>query len=192
VSKRAVTLLEGHSESAEYQKAIEEAAKGPSLFAELYREFEATGSLPTAKNLRFQLIQRGFNADAAGKAAKSYLETMGLVTGSSNGYTKPDGGDDPQENSEGNDSQDRGDVRRSPHVRPVRRTEERRRMTPPSAPGIREDVFSMDEGDAVLHWPGQLSQASFADFRDWLGLIERKAERAVGVATSEQEASEGT
>jgi hypothetical protein len=44
---------------------------------------------------------------------------------------------------------------------------------------VREDVFSMAEGEAVLQWPAHLSPESFEDFKSWLALIERKAQRAV-------------
>lgn len=62
-------------------------------------------------------------------------------------------------------------------------------MNPPAhGEPMREDVFSMVEGDAVLQWPSRLTQASFEDFKDWLGLIERKAQRAVSAHASETEA----
>ena len=42
---------------------------------------------------------------------------------------------------------------------------------------MKEDVFTLAEGDAVLQWPATLSEDSFADLKDWLGLMLRKIER---------------
>ncbi len=40
------------------------------------------------------------------------------------------------------------------------------------------EVFTLTEGDVVLQWPSEMSPESYADFKDWLDLIARKAERA--------------
>ena len=42
---------------------------------------------------------------------------------------------------------------------------------------MKEDVFTLDEGNAVLQWPATLSLASYADLKDWLDLMLRKIER---------------
>lgn len=56
----------------------------------------------------------------------------------------------------------------------------------PLKPGMNSDVFTLDEGEAVLQWPTRMSPESYEDFKDWLDLIMRKAKRAV----KETEASE--
>ena len=43
--------------------------------------------------------------------------------------------------------------------------------------GMKEDVFTLNEGDAVLQWPATLSSESYDDLKDWLGLMLRKIER---------------
>ena len=43
--------------------------------------------------------------------------------------------------------------------------------------GMKEDVFTLDEGDAVLQWPATLSSESYDDLKDWLSLMLRKIER---------------
>ena len=42
---------------------------------------------------------------------------------------------------------------------------------------MKEDVFTLAEGDAVLQWPTTISPESYADLKDWLGLMLRKIER---------------
>ena len=51
----------------------------------------------------------------------------------------------------------------------------------PMNSGIRQDVFTLDEGDAVFQWPKELSSASYQDLKDWLGLVLRKAARSAGI-----------
>ena len=43
---------------------------------------------------------------------------------------------------------------------------------------MRQDVFSLAEGEAVIHWPTPLSADSIQDLRDWLKLVERKIMRS--------------
>jgi len=41
------------------------------------------------------------------------------------------------------------------------------------------EVFSLEEGQVVFRLPSKMSPESYEDFKDWLGLIARKAKRAV-------------
>ncbi len=43
---------------------------------------------------------------------------------------------------------------------------------------MKQDVFSLAEGEVVLSWPTPLSQASIEDLRDWLKIVERKITRS--------------
>jgi hypothetical protein len=49
---------------------------------------------------------------------------------------------------------------------------------------MRQDVFSLSEGEVVLSWPTPLSADSIADLKDWLKIVERKITRSL---TSESE-----
>lgn len=44
---------------------------------------------------------------------------------------------------------------------------------------MRQDVFSLPEGDAFIHWPTPLSADSVQELKDWLKLVERKISRSV-------------
>lgn len=50
----------------------------------------------------------------------------------------------------------------------------------PSA-GQRKEVTSLDEGDAVLIWPKELSKESYEDLEAWVEAILRKAARRAGI-----------
>ena len=49
---------------------------------------------------------------------------------------------------------------------------------PPENQNMREDVFSLAEGDVKLQWPTPLSADSIADLKDWLKILERKISRS--------------
>lgn len=63
-------------------------------------------------------------------------------------------------------------------------------QTPPSLgeffksaaqPGVtmKQDVFSVAEGEVVLRWPTPMSEESLQDVKDWLKIVERKISRSV-------------
>jgi hypothetical protein len=84
VSDVAVDLIEGRNNPEVYRKALRKAAFLPTLFQELCEDFPE--SIPSAESMRFHLIKKGFNSDAATKAGKAFRETMELVTASGEGY----------------------------------------------------------------------------------------------------------
>jgi hypothetical protein len=43
---------------------------------------------------------------------------------------------------------------------------------------MRQDVFSLAEGEAVIHWPTPLSPDSITDLEQWLDLVKRKIKRS--------------
>ena len=55
------------------------------------------------------------------------------------------------------------------------------------AEGTKQDVFTLDEGEVVLLWPAELSEASFEDLSDWIALALRKIGRSLtGPANEDQ------
>lgn len=74
-----------HKSPAEYTAALQEAAKGPPLFAELMEEFPET--LPHEDILRPWLIRRGFAQSAVATVIDSYRETMEFVSNNSTRYS---------------------------------------------------------------------------------------------------------
>lgn len=51
---------------------------------------------------------------------------------------------------------------------------------------MREDVFSLAEGNVVFQWPTPLSADSIADLKDWLKILERKVSRQAPEVPKEQ------
>lgn len=50
---------------------------------------------------------------------------------------------------------------------------------PALKPGMRNDVFTLDEGEVIIQWPDHMSPESYEDFESWLNLIAKKAKRVV-------------
>lgn len=53
--------------------------------------------------------------------------------------------------------------------------------------GFKEEKNSLDEGDAVLIWPENLSEDSFRDFEYWLKGVLKKAKRRAGIKDNEND-----
>lgn len=47
------------------------------------------------------------------------------------------------------------------------------------APGMKEDIYSLVEGDVILQWPEQLSYESFEELEAWMKLMLRKLQRRI-------------
>ena len=94
ISDDAVAALNAPLE-IDRKPALARMALKPTLFQELRKEFP--NSLPSEENLRFSLVKRGFTADAAGKAAKSFLASLRLAEGVPDDYNPVDDGDDGDE-----------------------------------------------------------------------------------------------
>jgi hypothetical protein len=79
VSNDALSILVDPPESEERAQAIRRAALKPELFTELNKHFG--GTVPSDVNLSAYLQKHGFTANAATLAAKSFRETMQLISG---------------------------------------------------------------------------------------------------------------
>jgi hypothetical protein len=89
VSPLAMSILFPASPE-EKQKAINEAAFKPLLFAAIRDEWQ--GARPSDENLRVYLIRKKFGSDALDRVIEVYKETMDLVTPESGVYPAQDGG----------------------------------------------------------------------------------------------------
>lgn len=149
---------------------IKAAAVSPSLFGSLWERYRADG-LPSNDVLRHHLVfDRNVNEDFVDKVMGRFRSTVvfaKLEAGDKIG-TEADGEGDPEQVNETEDQP------------PPATKRERRKMTA----GIKEDVFSLDEGAVVLQWPERLSAVSAQDLKEWLALIGRKIQRAATATPS--------
>jgi len=83
VSPLAMSIL-FPSGPEEKQRAINEAAFKPPLFAAIKEEWQ--GERPSDQNLRVYLVRKKFGSDALDRVIEIYKETMDLVTQDSEAY----------------------------------------------------------------------------------------------------------
>ena len=157
-------ILDKREGSAERGAAIREAALNPALYKKLWAEWGA--ALSSDSTIEYQLLQQlKFNDDVVRGVIRGYRTTVSFAKLGSDDIikeTEADGNGDP--------------------------------ATDPLAPkplkgknggssvlaGTKQDVFTLEEGQAVLQWPSSLSADSYEDLKDWVTLALRKIKRSVG------------
>lgn len=165
---------------AEKLGAILDASENPDFFQELNERYPDVA--PTVENLESYLIRRNFTDAALRDASKAYLETRAFVEG-----VKEDlfGEIDGRKSAGSGDSETgklNAEAAESIEDVQVRDRNEGSAVTRDQRAGsttLREDVFTLDEGPVSIQWPGELSEESFEDMKDWLELLVRKIGRSV-------------
>lgn len=153
LSDLAITLMVHPVDSEEYRSALRTAAFNPPMFAKVWKERRSADN----RSLRAYLITKeGFSTKGAGRFIEAYRDTIALA--------KPEGLDYDSDGEDG----------------------EREMKTPdPSTtatlkqPGTSQDIFTLQEGQAVFRWPNRLSRQSFDDLKSWIELVVRKLERTL-------------
>lgn len=60
----------------------------------------------------------------------------------------------------------------------------------PQGVTMRQDVFSLPEGAAVINWPTPLSEDSISDLQEWLEILKRKISRSKAAPSESTETSQ--
>ncbi len=162
-------LLDKREGSKDRAAALQEAALAPKIHSELWEEFG--GQLPSDENLRYTLlVDRLFTVNGADDFIREFQSTLsfsGLL--SSGSISEPDGDESTTDNEQ--EQKDGGARTGGLQVQlPVRQEVK---------PGMKQDVFTLPEGDVMIQWPGQLSQRSFDRAKAWLDLMAMKLEDAI-------------
>ena len=164
-SSRGLDIVADYPESSpEWTGAVKMAALAPKLHRELWDRWP--DGLPPDEEVKRYLLrvrEQRFSDSGATEFIDEFRKTLAyakLVAGD-----KIEGGG--QEDGNGGTPENGG----PPLPPPLKR----RQMQP----GMKEDVFSLEEGSVVLQWPERLSKTSAEDLQDWLDLIGRKIKRAI-------------
>lgn len=146
---------------------LKEAAVCPTVHQELWAHYQ--GNLPPDVTLRQYLVfdrdGNKFNVRAVDDFIKEFRDTLDFAKLVEGDIVTP-------EQEVGND----GDVPNPPNGGGIDTVV---KPPPPKAPGMKQDVYGLDEGDLVLVWPSRLSKESYLEAADWLDLLKRKLKRAV-------------
>ncbi len=153
-------------DSPERARAIKTAALKPKIYAELWSKWGP--DLPSVENIETYLVRdRQYNEDAVKGLIDDYKATIQ--------FAKLEiGGTLTQEDGAKKDSlDDGGQIKGGSGREPLHKRR-------PSMSGTKQDIFTLDEGQAVLEWPASITRDSFQDMKDWIGLALRKIERSLG------------
>ncbi len=168
VTDLAVRIMHPHDDR-ERREALNEAAFNPQLFQTLRGRYP--GRPPAPATLESFLTREGFAAAAISPASKAFLETCRFLQ---------------QEGAYENDGES-APVASEPAPDPTSKEPTRMLHQPiasaASAPlnsGLRSDVFTLQGGGEIIaNLPDSMTQRDYEDLKDWLELMQRKAERKV-------------
>jgi hypothetical protein len=178
VSERALRIiLDEREDQTERRRLIRELALLPPIHQQLMEKFQQ--GLPSDATVRHYLVfEARYNEEGAAELLAEFKETAGFA-----GLFQPPGDIDTSsaaEDGSGNRSQDQQHTDDSiASGRGSKLDTKARRDRTPAKAGMKEDVFTLAEGDVVFQWPERLSEASYDDLQAWTELLLRKIKRNV-------------
>lgn len=168
VSQNLVKIIHPNDQ-AEYTEALTTAAMSPKLFTMLRERFP--DHLPSDGNLEGYLVRMGFSSAGTKPAKKAFLETFQYLqeeTGSeSHSDERPPALDSPK-------SEAVAAIQIEEAAPPAPRRREVKS-------NMKEDVFTLPEGDVVFQWPARISAESFEEVKAWTELMLKKLKRQIAI-----------
>ncbi len=168
--------------SPKRREAVQKAAMNPGIYREIWDRFGGAAGLSETVLRNYLTLDRSdegkapFSDGAADDVVRGFKEAMAYagVTASQTVSDMTDEKIDSATNAHTLNEEeldDTGGAADEEVIRPVRKRRE------PAKAGMKEDVFTLKEGDVVIQWPERLSADSFADFEAWTTLMLRKIKR---------------
>jgi hypothetical protein len=183
LTPRALDILLDEVESPGRLKAIQDAARSPKIYSDLLAKWPPN-ELPSDQTIKFFLLRdKGFNEGSVVGFLKDF---RGTLTYAKLDKTPRIEVNDAPETELGTDLEERT-ARVQDKDPVVNATQERAAVTLkplPPASGVKQDTFSLDEGQVVLQFPEKMSSDSYEDFKDWIELQLRKIKRSIPSASS--------
>lgn len=159
-------ILDTRENSPDRAALIREAALRPPIHSRLWSEFE--GQMPSDDTLRSKLVlDLKFTQRGAEEFIQQFKSTIDFARLKDAAIIPPSGeekDEHPEEETPKDEAKPKG----------------RKSMV-----GVREEAFTLDEGQAILTWPESISTESAEDLEAWLQLIIKKAKRLAEKAERE-------
>lgn len=163
-------LLDEREDQTEKKAIIRRVALNPAIHKKLLEQFPE-GIKSDASVEHFLVFEEGFNKSAAGAVVTEFKATADFaelykpaIMPAKDPVDGDEDGSSPE--NEGKEGESERKQPLKPKIREVKA-------------GMKEDVFSLREGDVTLQWPEVLSAESYQDLEDWTKLLLRKIKRAV-------------
>ena len=157
------------------ERLLADAALRPRIIAD-YAQIWRGGRPDDTHSLSQLKFEGGFNDEGARLFLRVFDETIRFTQGFQS--DKNDETEVPESREEGEEE---------PENKGEERSKERQPKRQEPKPGMKEDVFSLKEGDVSLQWPETLSADSYQDLEDWTKLLLRKIKRSVAAPVEEGE-----
>lgn len=175
ITDLALRIIHPESED-ERRGALNDAAFSPQLFQELRRRYPDRP--PTSATLGSFLSREGFASAAINPASKAFLETCRFLQQEGAYESDGDGVEVALESVASVPVQENKPVQHAPIITP---------SSAPSGVALRQDIFTLQGGGFVTaSLPESLSKQEYEDLKDWLELMQRKAERKIVVMNAGQ------
>lgn len=179
LTKEALRIvLDADPESEKRRELIQHAALAPKIHKELWGKFGAS-SVSDLVIRNYLMFDRpsddgaAFGSEAAGALINEYKSSIlfAEIAEGSDVSAAVLGNEQEETKVKPLEAKPNGE-----HIerQPIKRAERAERKA-----GMKEDVFSLKEGDVVLQWPERLSADSYQDLEDWTAIILRKIKRAI-------------
>lgn len=155
---------------------LKTAALGPVIHKEILEHFGEAG-LPADDLLeRYLVWDRPEGQRFNPGSVKEFIERFRGTLAYSGALPADiiDSGDGHESDAEGGQCE----VKLDPP--PADKTQRKRRIV---STGMKEDVFTLEEGDVVLQWPEAMTAESATDLEDWFSLVMRKIKRSIAAPT---------
>lgn len=187
ISDRAYRVLLDSPSAPERKKALRDACLAPKAY-KLCWDLWGTEMPPSMRSTL--LFEHGFidsSVDAFIKNYKASLQFSGLLD-EKNGLEEEEEPEINHQNEVSSASVQSQDGA-LPSVMPQNAAPAQGIEAAPSAPtierplltkgaGMRQEIFTVSEGDVTIQWPERMSADSLQDFKDWLRILERKITRS--------------
>ena len=160
---------------AEYRQALTTAAHQPKFFAMVRERFP--DHLPSEGNLEGVLVRMGFTSAGTKPAKKAFLDTFQYLQEEIGSESHGQGQLVPLDSSRGAQTALVKVEAEPPVTRKIRE----------ARPNMKEDIYTLPEGDVVLQWPARLSQESFDEIKMWTDLMLKKLKRQVAIEAARPE-----
>ena len=162
----ALDILDRPQGTMEWREAIKKAALKPRIYADIWEQY--SGALPADVEIaRFLTDDKDFTEQAAAVLISKFRATLAFAQ-----PTQSDNITNEETHTSGDESSCEGT---SVQGRVLSSTNTGPRFHQVS---MREEIFSLDEGNVVLKWPGGLSEDSVEHFLAFLQLVGQKAKKS--------------
>lgn len=179
-------ILDEVADSPRRVQAVKDAVRAPKLYADIMAKWPPQ-ELPSDQTLRFYLLrEKSFNEGSIASFIKDFRASISFAKLDKTptiDRTDPSQPDEDVLNAELEaETIVKDQTLQAAQLEQTARTPPLARAPAPviqPTAGVKQDTFSLDEGQVVLQFPEKMSKDSYEDFKDWIELQLRRIKRSI-------------